>query len=73
MTKLIAGIVAALILCYAPGDVSAARADGFYVNLHGGPRYLVDANLSRYLHGVPLDIGRLHFDNIGGTVGVAGG
>jgi OmpA-OmpF porin, OOP family len=74
MTKPLAGIVGALILCHAVGNgVSAARADGFYVNLHGGPRYLEDANLSRDPHGGPLDVGRLHFDNIGGTVGIAGG
>ena len=74
MTKPLAGIVGAYILCHAVGNgVSAARADGFYVNLHGGPRYLKDANLSRDPHGEPLDVGRLHFDNVGGTVGIAGG
>jgi OmpA-OmpF porin, OOP family len=74
MTKPIARMVGAFILCHAVGDgVSAARADGFYVNLHGGPRYQEDANLSRDPHGEPLDVGRLHFDNIGGTVGIAGG
>lgn len=74
MTKPIGGIVSAFILCHAVGDgVSAARADGFYVNLHGGPRYLEDADLSRDPHGEPLDVGRLHFDNVGGTVGIAGG
>ena len=74
MTKPIGGIVSAFILCHAVGDgVSAARADGFYVNLHGGPRYLEDADLSRDPHGEPLDVGRLHFDNVGGTVGIASG
>lgn len=74
MTKPIAGIVSAFILCHEVGDgVSAARADGFYVNLHGGPRYLEDADLSRDPHGEPLDVGRLHFDNVGGTVGIASG
>ena len=73
MTKLIAGIVGALILGHAAVGVPTARANGFYVNLHGGPHYLNDADLSRDPHGVPLDIGRLHFDNLGGTVGIAGG
>ena len=74
MTKPIGGIVSAFILCHAVGDgVSAARADGFYVNLHGGPRYLEDADLSRDPHGEPLDVGRLHCDHGGGTVAIAGG
>jgi opacity protein-like surface antigen len=68
------GLLGAFVLCLALGDEApAARADGFFVNLHGGPRYLLDADLSRDPHGEPLDVGRLHFDNIGGTVGVAGG
>ncbi|MGH6894667.1 MAG: outer membrane protein, partial [Dongiaceae bacterium] len=62
------------VFCCAIGDdAPAALADGFYVNLHGGPRYLKDADLSRDPHGEPLRVGRLDFKNIGGTVGVAGG
>ena len=74
MIKPSAGMLGAFVLCQGLAHgASAAWADGFYVNLHGGPRYLEDANLSRDPHGEPLDVGRLHFDNIGGTVGIAGG
>lgn len=74
MTKAIAGILGTLVLWVVFCD-SAPRplADGFYLNLHGGPRYLEDANLSRDPHGEPLRVGRLHFNNVGGTVGLAGG
>jgi opacity protein-like surface antigen len=74
MARRIAGVLSAVVLYQAVGAcVSAALADNFYLNLHGGPRYLMDADLSRDPHGQPLDVGRLHFDDIGGTVGIAGG
>ena len=65
------GLIGVFALCAGLGE--EAHADGFYANLHGGPRYLLDADLSRDPHGEPLDVGRLHFDNIGGTIGIAGG
>jgi opacity protein-like surface antigen len=65
--------LAAIACCHLLASGAAAHADNFYINLHGGPRYLLDADLSRDPHGEPLDVGRLHFDNIGGTVGIAGG
>ncbi|HEV8390482.1 MAG TPA: outer membrane beta-barrel protein [Dongiaceae bacterium] len=74
MIKPVAALSGAFVLCQVLGDgAPAAWADGFYVNLHAGPRYLLDADLSRNPHDGPLDVGRLHFDNVGGTVGVAGG
>lgn len=65
--------LAAIACCHLLASGAAAHADNFYINLHGGPRYLLDADLSRDPHGEPLDVGRLHFDNVGGTVGIAGG
>jgi opacity protein-like surface antigen len=74
MRRTVSGLLGACALCCATcAAAPAALADGFYVNLHGGPRYLLDADQSRDPHGEPLDVGRLHFDNIGGTVGLAGG
>jgi len=72
--KPIAGILAVFILEWlAFAEARSAVADNFYVNLHAGPRYLENANNSRNVHHGPLVVGRLHFDNIGGVGGVAGG
>lgn len=74
MIRAIAGISRLLLLSLVmSGSATMACADNFYANLHAGPRYLLDANMSRDLHGGPLEVGRVHFDNVGVTAGAAGG
>lgn len=63
------GLLCFVAFCPAPD----AFADGFYLNLHGGVRYMLDADLSLDLHGEPLEVGRLHPDNFGGVAGLAAG
>ena len=77
MAKTTVGLLLGLgfvLICLAIfGTAPDALADGFYFSVHGGPRYLLDADLSLDLHDEPLRVGRLFPDNIGGVASVAAG
>jgi opacity protein-like surface antigen len=72
--KMFAGTSRLIVLSLAGFAASGpAHAGNFFASVHAGPRYLLDADLSRDEHGGPLEVGRLHFDNFGGTASVSGG